>query len=379
MPALLLVLEDEPVLRISLVRGLSKLSGVTAVGAATIAEALEIIDNEPPQLIVSDIDLPDGLGLELVSVLDRKSLKVPVIYASAYVAEYRVQIPSRSNVSVLEKPVPLAKLRKIVTDRLSVASEGGIETPPFDATDYLQLACMCRKSVEIVMHNGTEELGHILIREGELWSAQMGDKQGGEALRGLVFATGLSVSCVGIRRPETERTIHQSWEALLLEAARIHDEASTAAESGSDAPVTFDFNTIDDAEPTSARPEPVVEDPSEPATLRSDPLPPEPHEPDPVIEFDYQKRERRLREYERSQHPDRNIEEPESVEPVASSYIEVRFAELYEQGVDALLDRDYPRALEVFRECHSLVPSDPRVVANLKRLKDMGYTTGDDR
>ena len=231
------------------------------------------------------------------------------------------------------------------------------------------------------MHNGTEEHGHILIRDGEVWSAQMGDKQGEEALRGLVFATGVSVSCVGIRRPEPERTIHQSWEALLLEAARIHDEGEVSADapSSSDGSVTFDFSAVDDAEPKSATPEAPIRDTPEPASAPSEPLLQDAAEPDPVIEFDYEKRERRLREYERSQHPDRDVDELVPAEPVASNYVQVRFAELYEQGVDALLVRDYPRALDAFRECHSLVPTDPRVIANLKRLTDMGYATGDDR
>ena len=365
MNALLLVVEDEPVLRISLVRGLTKLQGVTAVGAGTIAEALEIIENEPPQLIVSDIDLPDGSGLELISVLDQRSLKIPIIYASAYVAKYRVQIPSRSNITVLEKPIPLAEIRKMVTDRLSVASSEEAKAAPFDATDYLQLACMCRKSVDIVVHQEAEELGHILIRDGELWGAVKGQSQGEEALRDLVFATGVEVSCVGIRRPETERTIHQSWESILLEAARLHDEgeASPKGPFDDDGTVTFEFDRVEEEQPKTAPP------PAPPANTT---------ESRPTVVFDYEKRERRLREYEESQYPARNVDTQSQTAPAASNYVKVRFDELYEEGVDALLARDYPRALEAFKECNSLVPTDSRVIANLKRLTDMGYATGED-
>lgn len=357
------MVEDEPVLRISLVRGLAKLEGVTAVGAGTIAEALAIIENEPPQLIVSDIDLPDGSGLELVSVLDQKSLKIPIIYASAYVAKYRVQIPTRSNIWVREKPVPLAEMRKMVTERLNVSPEAKSEEAPFDATDYLQLACMCRKSVEIVIHKGAEELGHLLIRDGELWSATKGAQQGEEALRELVFATGVNVSCVGVRRPDSARNIRQSWESILLEAARLHDEDQVDGSNpfGDEGPVTIEFDRVD-----------------EPTTVRPQPPPVTPAEDRPTIEFDYEKRERRLREYEDSQHPARNPSSPEHTAPAASNYVKVRFDELYEEGVDALLARDYPRALEAFKECNSLIPTDPRVIANLKRLTDMGYTAGEE-
>ena len=370
MSALLLVVEDEPVLRISLVRGLTKLQGVTAVGAGTIAEALEIIENEPPQLIVSDIDLPDGSGLELISVLDQKSLKIPVIYASAYVAKYRVQIPTRSNIAVREKPIPLAEIRQMVIDRLSVASSEQSKAAPFDATDYLQLACMCRKSVDIVVHQEAEEVGHIIIRDGELWGAVKGQQQGEEALRELVFATGVEVSCVGIRRPQTKRTIHQSWESILLEAARLHDEGEAPPTSPFDdeGAVTFEFDQVDEAPPKTSSP-PVASTPA---------VSTETTESRPTLVFDYEKRERRLREYEESQYPKRNLESRSETAPAASNYVKIRFDELYEEGVDALLVRDYPRALEAFKECNSLVPTDSRVIANLKRLTDMGYTTGEE-
>ena len=365
MNALLLVVEDEPVLRISLVRGLSKLKGVTAVGAGTIAEALEVIDNEPPQLIVSDIDLPDGSGLELISVLDRKSLKIPVLYASAYVAKFRGDIPSRSNISVLEKPVPLAEIRKRVTEHLIVASGSEAEGAPFDATDYMQLACMCRKSVEIIVRKGVQEVGHVLIRDGELWEAVKGDLRGEEALRGLIFETDAQVSCVGIRRPDTERTIYQSWESILLEAARVHDEsqAPPKAEFSDEGPVTIELEAVQEAD---------MED------MASQRPPAGPPDRTPTIEFDYVKRERRLREYEESQYPPRNVDSESETAPAGSSYVQIQFKELYEKGVEALLDRDYRRALEAFEECSSLIPTDPRVIANLKRLRDMGYTTGED-
>ena len=51
----------------------------------------------------------------------------------------------------------------------------------------------------------------------------------------------------------------------------------------------------------------------------------------------------------------------------------VAFDELFERGVDALLAKDYARALAAFREANELSPDDRRVVANLTRLKEMGF------
>jgi hypothetical protein len=42
--------------------------------------------------------------------------------------------------------------------------------------------------------------------------------------------------------------------------------------------------------------------------------------------------------------------------------------------VDALLAKDYPKALAAFREASVARPDDRRVIANLERLKAMGFT-----
>jgi hypothetical protein len=42
--------------------------------------------------------------------------------------------------------------------------------------------------------------------------------------------------------------------------------------------------------------------------------------------------------------------------------------------VDALLGRDFDVAFRAFLAAEALQPGDPRVVANLVRLKEMGYS-----
>ena len=362
MSALVLVVEDEPMLRISLMRGLAKLDGITVVGTGTVADALAVIDQEPPGLIVSDIDLPDASGLELVSVLDEKSLSIPVLYASAYVDKFRSDIPVRSNVSVLEKPVPLAELRELVAQNLPGLPVADTIAASFRAEDYLQLACMCRKTVEIVMHREAGEVGYLIVREGELWGAVRGEHRGTEAVRRLVFdAADAKVSCVGLRHPDEARTIYQSWESVLLDAARTHDEDQALAESSKQvgAAERLELEITQEDQPTATF-----------TQLSST----DKQVDEPSLEFEYEKRERRLREYEQGQ-PELSRPRSERVSPpTASNYLQIRFEELYEEGVEALLNRDYARAATVFAEANNLVPADSRVVANLKRLGDMGYT-----
>jgi hypothetical protein len=46
---------------------------------------------------------------------------------------------------------------------------------------------------------------------------------------------------------------------------------------------------------------------------------------------------------------------------------------MWSDGVEALLAREFTRAVRSFLAADRLRPNEPRVVANLQRLHDMGY------
>ncbi len=47
---------------------------------------------------------------------------------------------------------------------------------------------------------------------------------------------------------------------------------------------------------------------------------------------------------------------------------------LLDQGLDALLSRDYAKALDAFSKAKDINPEHPQVTTNLKRLAELGYT-----
>lgn len=63
-----LIVEDEPQIREILRRQL-EISGYTSRGVATGEEALEIVAQEPPDVIVLDINLPGMSGFEMLETL----------------------------------------------------------------------------------------------------------------------------------------------------------------------------------------------------------------------------------------------------------------------------------------------------------------------
>ncbi|MBK8481811.1 MAG: response regulator [Proteobacteria bacterium] len=235
-----LIVEDETLLRTSMVRGIAKLPGVVVRGAGTIAEATRAIAARPPDLLVADLDLPDGTGLELISLLDERSLEVPILFVSGYVSTYQRRIPSRMNIEVHEKPLALERLRELVQQRLAPraapavatgAAPDATEDAPFSALDYIQVSCMGRHSVLLRMEREGIEAGEIHIVDGELWSARDATGLGYDALKRLVFSTTQRVSCRSSKAPEVERNLNGGWEQILLDAAREMDEAEREQQS----------------------------------------------------------------------------------------------------------------------------------------------------
>jgi CheY-like chemotaxis protein len=107
-----LVVEDEDLQRTAFVRALGKLGDFRVVGVGSMREAVAAIDADRPDVIVSDIGLPDRLGVALLDELARRGIDSPLVFVTADVQGYRAFVPPE--VPLLEKPVPLTVLRDLV-------------------------------------------------------------------------------------------------------------------------------------------------------------------------------------------------------------------------------------------------------------------------
>lgn len=319
----ILIVEDEAMLRASMVRGLSRLPA-DVEDAMTVGEAVAALDRAPPDLVISDIDLPDRSGVELIGELGKRALRVPVIFVSAYLRAYRAQIPPHANIDVLEKPVALDELRALIQSRLGQSlATADDAAAPFAATDYVQLACLGHHSVTIEVA-GPAGRGVIVIHAGEVWHAEDRRGVGIEAFRRLAFATDAEVRCRTLRHAAGPRSIEARWEALLIDSARVHDEEAyhRAPDGGPtaepDAGELVDLDRVFDA---------VV---GAPLVAAPPPPPPEP------------------------------------------------FALAWDRALAAMLARDYPAAVAAFVEARRLRPDDASVAANLERLAALGHPAAEE-
>jgi two-component system response regulator PilR (NtrC family) len=124
----LLVVDDEPDLRtlyeLTLVR-----EGYDVDSAETVAEAWACLEAQAYEVVISDMRLPDGLGLELLQRLERAGRSERVVVITAYgSAENAVEALKAGAFDYLTKPVDLKQFRSVVASasgRLTPRAERG--------------------------------------------------------------------------------------------------------------------------------------------------------------------------------------------------------------------------------------------------------------
>ena len=234
-----LVVEDEAGLLRGIVRGLSADPRLHLEGVSTVDRAEEILDSSPPDLLITDIRLPGRSGLDLLLELERRSLRIPVVVITAHMAAYEDRLANRTGLTVLEKPVPLADLRRIVKEKLE-AETSDTRSTPFELQDYLQLASLGRYSLAFDVQLPDGGSGQLEVVEGELWNVYSGEYEGESALRLLLESPLADLGFKDLAVTPAGRQLTGSTQSLLLELARRSDEEGRDLEAISEAVLDFE-------------------------------------------------------------------------------------------------------------------------------------------
>ena len=117
-----LIIEDEPIIAMDL-ESLVESQGHRVIGIAqTHSEALALIDNEKPGLVLADIQLADGSsGLEAVNEI-LKSITVPVIFVTAY-PEQLLTGERPEPAFLVTKPFRMDALKAVIAQALFFAEK----------------------------------------------------------------------------------------------------------------------------------------------------------------------------------------------------------------------------------------------------------------
>ena len=113
MPASILLLDDEKVLR-TMVENTLHGEGYDTLPAASVAEALELIQTQHIDCALIDQNLPDGNGLTVLAALKSLDADLPVVMLTGYGSVDSVKTAMRQGVyDYLTKPPDLTQLRAV--------------------------------------------------------------------------------------------------------------------------------------------------------------------------------------------------------------------------------------------------------------------------
>jgi len=130
-PRRILVVEDNP-LNLKLIRAVLQFAGYDVIEAQSGEEGLDVAQQDPPDLVLMDLQLPGIDGTETLRRLRQGSLRrdVPVVAVTAFaMAEDRERAALAGFDGYVEKPISVRDLPGQIEAFLTGASEATGESP----------------------------------------------------------------------------------------------------------------------------------------------------------------------------------------------------------------------------------------------------------
>ncbi|CAM3143348.1 DNA-binding transcriptional regulator NtrC [Sphingomonas antarctica] len=160
----ILVIDDDAAIRMVIVETLKR-DRYDVREAATIAEAREMLGRSMPDLLVTDVVLPDGNGLDLLPVVLAKRPELPVIVVSAQnTLTTAIRATERGAFEYLPKPFDLDELRRAVREGLA-RDAGGVEAAADDELPLIGRSPAMQDVYRVVARIAPTDLTVLILGE----------------------------------------------------------------------------------------------------------------------------------------------------------------------------------------------------------------------
>ncbi|MFI3138416.1 MAG: sigma-54 dependent transcriptional regulator [Methylococcaceae bacterium] len=117
-----LIVDDEADIRELLEMTLQRMQ-IKSLCAATIGEAKALLQTHRFNLCLTDMNLPDGDGLELLDYMQKTEFPIPVVVITAYGSmDIAIRAMKKGAFDFVSKPVDLSLLRQLVQNALKLTS-----------------------------------------------------------------------------------------------------------------------------------------------------------------------------------------------------------------------------------------------------------------
>lgn len=115
----ILTVDDESEIR-ELLREILTASGYRVTGASSVEEAMRVVKNDPPQLVITDLQLEESDGFELVEQVKGVAAQTPIIMLTGVLFDPAVlRGPVGKKIAAyVEKTSPLEHVLKVVAKHM---------------------------------------------------------------------------------------------------------------------------------------------------------------------------------------------------------------------------------------------------------------------
>jgi putative two-component system response regulator len=199
----ILVVDDQPVIRVAL-RGILQSVGYRCTEASGMEEALDWLEREPFHMVLSDIEMPGGSGLDLVKSLEPRFPDLAMIMVSGLDdADLALDCLQHGAYGYVLKPF---QPREILLQVSSALRRRMLELDYVEREHHLERRV--REATEMIRHS-REELSHRLIAASEYR-----DHETGAHVRRIGLYAGELAKLLGWSEADEER---------IRAAAPMHD------------------------------------------------------------------------------------------------------------------------------------------------------------
>lgn len=187
-------------------------------------EAAAIIDDGNIDLVVTDLNMPEMDGFELMAHISQVNSELPVIAMTAYgTPEMESRLRNMGAFQYIEKPIDFDSLLRKIKDGLKAGSTKG-HVAGISLPSFMQLLELDKKTCTLHVKSGKHR-GDMYFKQGELLSARTGKLTGQDAAFEIINWDNAEIEIENICKfDEDKRDINVPMGFLLIESARVKDE-----------------------------------------------------------------------------------------------------------------------------------------------------------
>lgn len=224
-----LIVDDEKEFLLSIKAGLEDYQDQFHVLTATNGKnAVKILESNDVHLLVTDLKMPEMDGFELLAYADTNLPSLPLVVMSAFTTpETEKDLISMGVYNILEKPVDFEELVNSIFTGLGNGTQGG-SLRGISLASFLQLIEMEQETCLLEIHDGSNKVGLIYVKEGALQDARCSKKIGEEAVLALLCIKNVRISFSKLPKKRVKKRIKRQLISLIMEGATQKDDAMLA-------------------------------------------------------------------------------------------------------------------------------------------------------